>query len=320
MHRGYAVLLAILTAMPCAFAQSYPVKPVRLVVPFPPGGLNDVVSRLVSQKVGEMMGHGMVIENRGGATGTIGSGVVAKSPGDGYTILSSGLNTAVLGPLLYKNLPYDQMTELRAIGRIGSVASIVLVHPSVPANNMRELVDLARAKPGSLNFGSGGAGGSQHVGGELLKALTGVQMTHVPYSGGGPAMVGLLSGQTQIMIEPLPSALPQVKSGKVRALAVTLQTRLATLPELPTVAESGVPRYDMPTWLAWFAPASTPREVMSKLNGELARSLRSPDLREQMLQRGVDPIVDSIEESNDYVRAEMTRWTAVVRDSGMKVE
>ena len=320
MRIRYAVLLAVLATAPAVLAQSYPTKPVRLVVPFPPGGLNDVISRLVSQKVGEMMGQGMVIENRGGATGTIGSNVVAKAPGDGYTVLSSGLNTAVLGPLLYKNLPYDQLTELQAIGRVGSVASIVLVHPSVPANNMRELVDLARAKPGSLNFGSGGAGGSQHVGGELLKALTGVQMTHVPYSGGGPAMVGLLSGQTQIMIEPFPSALPQVKSGKVKALAVTLLARHSALPELPTVAESGVPRYDMPTWLAWFAPASTPREVMLKLNGELARALRSPELRQQMLQRGTDPIVDSIEEANDYVRAEMVRWTAVVRDSGMKVE
>ena len=320
MQFRHAVLLAMLGFAPAVLAQSYPSKPVRLVVPFPPGGLNDVVSRLVSQKVGEMMGQAMVIENRGGATGTIGSNVVAKAPGDGYTVLSSGLNTAVLGPLLYKNLPYDQMTELQAIGRVGSVASIVLVHPSVPANNMRELVDLARAKPGSLNFGSGGAGGSQHVGGELLKALTGVQMTHVPYSGGGPAMVGLLSGQTQIMIEPLPSALPQMKSGKVKALAVTLLARLGTLPDLPTVAESGVPRYDMPTWLAWFAPATTPRDVMVKLNTELARALRSPELRQPMLQRGVDPIIDSIEEANDYVRAEMLRWTAVVRDSGMKVE
>lgn len=320
MHQGCAVLFAVLSTMQCAFAQSYPVKPVRLIVPFPPGGLNDVVSRLVSQKVGEMMGQGVVIENRGGATGTIGSAVVAKSAGDGYTLLSSGLNTAVLGPLLYKDLPYDQMTELQAIGRIGSVASIVLLHPSVPANNMRELVDLARAKPGSLNFGSGGAGGSQHVGGELLKALTGVQMTHVPYNGGGPAMVGLLSGQTQIMIEPLPSSLPQMKSGKVKALAVTLLSRLATLPDLPTVAESGVPGYDMPTWLAWFAPASTPRDIMQKLNAELARSLRAPDLRQQMLQRGTDPIIDSVDEANSYVRAEMTRWTTVVRDSGMKVE
>jgi tripartite-type tricarboxylate transporter receptor subunit TctC len=315
-----AVLLAMLAVPPCALAQGYPVKPVRLVVPFPPGGLNDVVSRLVSQKVGENLGHGMVIENRGGATGTIGSAVVAKAPGDGYTVLSSGLNTAVLGPLLYKSLPYDQMAELQAIGRVGSIASVVLVHPSVQASGMRELVEMARAKPGTLNFASGGAGGSQHVGGELLKALTKVQMTHVPYSGGGPAMVGLLSGQVQVMIEPLPTALPQLKSGKVKALGVTLLARHSALPEVPTVAESGVPGYDMPTWLAWFAPASTPRDVMLRLNGDLAKSLRSADLRQQLVQRGADPIVDSLEEANAYVRTEMTRWTVVVRDSGMKVE
>jgi tripartite-type tricarboxylate transporter receptor subunit TctC len=303
-----------------AMAQSYPAKPVRLVVPFPPGGLNDVISRLVSQKVGENLGHAMVIENRGGATGTIGSAVVAKAAPDGYTVLSSGLNTAVLGPLLYKSLPYDQMAELAAIGRIGSIASIVLVHPSVPASSMKELVELARAKPGSLNFGSGGAGGSQHVGGELLKALTGVQMTHVPYSGGGPAMVGLLSGQTQIMIEPVPSALPQLKSGKVKALAVTTLQRLPAVPDLPTVAESGVPKYDMPTWLAWFAPSATPRDIMQRLNADLAKSLRSADLRQQLLARGTDPIIDTLEEANDYVKVEMARWTGVVRDSGMKVE
>jgi tripartite-type tricarboxylate transporter receptor subunit TctC len=317
--RSVAVLAFALVA-PCAFAQTYPAKPVRLVVPFPPGGLNDVVSRLVAQKVGENLGQGMVVENRGGATGTIGSAVVAKAAPDGYTVLSSGLNTAVLGPLLYKTLPYDQMAELTAIGRIGSVASIVLVHPSVPANSMSELVALAKAKPGTMNFGSGGAGGSQHVGGELLKALTGVQITHVPYSGGGPAMVGLLSGQTQMMIEPVPSALPQLKSGKVKALAVTTMTRLSAVPDLPTVNESGVPKYDMPTWLAWFAPAQTPRDILMKLNSELARSLRSADLRQQLLARGTDPIVDSLEEANDYVKAEMVRWTSVVRDSGMKVE
>jgi tripartite-type tricarboxylate transporter receptor subunit TctC len=311
---------AFTSTAPAQQASSYPSKPVRLVVPFPPGGLNDVVSRLVSQKMGENLGQGVIIENRGGATGTVGSAVVAKAPADGYTLLSSGLNTAVLGPHLYKNLPYDQMKELQPIGRVASINSIVLVHPSLPVSSMRELIALAKAKPGELNFGSGGAGGSQHVGGELLKALTGIQMTHVPYKGGGPAMVGLLGGQTSIMIEPMPSALPQLKSGKVRALAVTTLTRSSVVPHLPTVAESGVPGYDMPTWLAWFAPAGTPRDIMLKLNGELARALRSPDTREQLVQRGADPIIDSLEEVDQYVRAEFTRWAGVVRDSGMKVE
>lgn len=323
MYASVVAVFAFAASASTAIAQqpsSYPSKPIRLIVPFPPGGLNDVVSRLVSQKLGENLGQGVLIENRGGATGTIGSAVAAKAPADGYTVLSSGLNTAVLGPLLYKNLPYDQMKDLQAITRIASIASIVLVHPTMPVSSMRELVELAKAKPGSIHFGSGGAGGSQHVGGELLKALTGIQMTHVPYSGGGPAMVGLLSGQTQLMIEPLPSALPQLKSGKVKALAVTMSTRLSAVPDLPTVAESGVPGYEMPTWLAWFAPRATPRDVMVKLNSELARTLRSPDLRQQLSQRGAEPVVDTLEQADQYVRAELTRWTVVVRDSGMKVE
>lgn len=250
-----------------------------------------MVARLVAQKLAENLGQSILIENRGGATGTIGSGIVAKAQPDGYTILSSGSTTAAVAPHLYANLPYDQAKDLVAIGRIGAVASIVLVHPSVPANTMTDLVALLRAKPGAINFGSGGSGGSQHIGAELLKTLTGVSITHVPYKGGGPAMIDLVAGQISMMIEPMPSALPQMHAGKVRALAVTTSRRSGVLPDLPTVAETGIAAYDLTIWLGFFAPAGTPREVIGKLNTELARTLNAPDMRERLAQQGVETIV-----------------------------
>jgi tripartite-type tricarboxylate transporter receptor subunit TctC len=299
---------------------SYPTRPIRVVVPFPPGGLNDVIVRFLAPKLAEHLGQNVVIENRGGATGTIGTAAVAKAPADGYTLLSSGSTTAAVAPHLYRNLPYDQEKDLVPVGRIGAVSSIVLVHPSVQASNMSELIALMKAKPGAINFGSGGSGGSQHIGAELLKTLTGVQLTHVPYKGGGLAMVDLIAGQLALMIEPMPTALPQIKAGKVRALAVTTPQRSSAVPDLPTVAEAGVPGYDLTIWLGFFARAGTPHEIVARVNAELARAVRSPDMRERLAQQGVDPIMDTPEEFAAYVRAEIARWGEVVRASGAKLE
>ncbi len=314
-----AVVLALVTSAAIE-AQPYPNRPVRVVVPFPPGGLNDVVARGIAQKLGEHLGQSVIIENRGGATGTIGTAAVAKAPADGYTLLSSGSTTAAVAPHLYANLPYDQAKDLVAVGRIGAVSSIVLVHPSVPVNTMAELIALMKAKPGTINFGSGGSGGSQHIGAELLKMLTGVSMTHVPYKGGGPAMIDLVGGQIAMMIEPMPSALPQLRAGKVKALAVTTPGRSSAVPNLPTVAEAGVPGYDLTIWLGFFAPAGTPREAIAKLNAELARVLRNPEMRERLALQGVDPIIDTPEEFGTYVREEIARWGKVVRDAGVKLD
>jgi tripartite-type tricarboxylate transporter receptor subunit TctC len=324
MNAWYAVALTFGVLLGstgvCAQPASYPNRPIRLIVPFPPGGLNDVVARLVAQRLTENIGQTVIIENRGGATGTIGSAAVAKAAADGYTILSSGSTTAAVAPHLYASLPYDQAKDLVAIGRIGAVASIVLVHPSVPANSMSELLALLRAKPGAINFGSGGSGGSQHIGAELLKMLTGVRMTHVPYKGGGPAMIDLVAGQISMMIEPIPSALPQVRAGKVRALAVTTPRRSSALPDLPTVAEAGVPGYDLTIWLGLFAPAGTPREVIAKLNAELGRALNTVDMRDRLAQQGVEAQVETPEAFGAYVNDEISRWGKVVRDSGMKLD
>jgi tripartite-type tricarboxylate transporter receptor subunit TctC len=316
----FAMILAIVTSAAAQAQTTYPNRPIRVVVPFPPGGLNDVVARLVSQRLAENLGQTILIENRGGATGTIGSAAVAKAAPDGYTILSSGSTTAAVAPHLYANLPYDQAKDLVAIGRIGAVASIVLVHPSMPTNTMSELIAHLKAKPGAINFGSGGSGGSQHIGAELLKTLAGVSITHVPYKGGGPAMIDLVAGQIAMMIEPMPSALPQVRAGKVRALAVTTPRRSSALPELPTVAETGITGYDLTIWLGFFAPAGTPREIIAKLNTELARTLNAPDMRERLAQQGVDTIVDTPEQFGAYVNAEIARWGKVVRDSGTKLD
>ncbi len=321
MSVWYAVVLALVTTV-TAYAQptSYPNRPVRVVVPFPPGGLNDVVVRGIAQKLGENLGQNVIIENRGGATGTIGTAAVAKAPADGYTLLSSGSTTAAVAPHLYSKLPYDQTKDLVGVGRIGAVSSIVLLHPSVPATTMSELIALMKAKPGTINFGSGGSGGSQHIGAELLKTLTSVQMTHVPYKGGGPAMIDLVAGQIAMMIEPMPTALPQMRAGKVKALAVTTPKRSSAIPDLPTVAEAGVPGYDLTIWLGFFAPAGTPREAIEKVNAALADVLRSPEMRDRLAQQGVDPIIDSPDEFSAYVNGELARWGKVVRDSGAKLD
>jgi tripartite-type tricarboxylate transporter receptor subunit TctC len=321
MNVWCAIALALVTSANAYGQQtSYPNRPVRVVVPFPPGGLNDVVVRVIAQKLGENLGQNVIIENRGGATGTIGTAAVAKAAADGYTLLSSGSTTAAVAPHLYSKLPYDQAKDLIAVGRIGAVSSIVLLHPSVPATTMGELIALMKAKPGTINFGSGGSGGSQHIGAELLKTLTGVQMTHVPYKGGGPAMIDLVAGQIAMMIEPMPTALPQMRAGKVKALAVTTPQRSSAVPNLPTVSEAGVPGYDLTIWLGFFAPAGTPHEVIAKMNAALADVLRSPEMRDRLAQQGVDPIIDSPEEFGAYVNAELARWGKVVRDSGAKLD
>ncbi len=321
MNVWYAVILALVTSGTAHAQQtSYPNRPVRVVVPFPPGGLNDVVVRVISQKLGENLGQSIIVENRGGATGTIGTAAVAKAPADGYTLLSSGSTTAAVAPHLYSKLPYDQEKDLVAVGRIGAVSSVVLLHPSVPANTMAELIALMKDKPGTINFGSGGSGGSQHIGAELLKALTGVSMTHVPYKGGGPAMIDLVAGQIAMMIEPMPTALPQIRAGKVKGLAVTTPQRSSAIPNLPTVVEAGVPGYDLTIWLGFFAPAGTPREAIAKVNAELARVLRTPEMRDRLAQQGVDTIIDTPEEFGTYVREEIARWGKVVRDSGAKLD
>lgn len=318
-----AALAGALVA-PTAFAQgtaggAFPSRPVRLVVPFPPGGINDVLARTVAQKMGDQMGQPMVIENRPGAGGTIGSNVVARAPADGYTLLFGATSTVAVSPNLYKGLPYDPVKDFAPIGPLASVASILVVHPAVAARTLPELLALARAKPGSLTFGSAGAGTSQHMGGELLKSLARVDMTHVPYKGGAPAMADLVGGQIAFMIEPVPTALAQMKAGKVRGVAVTTAARLPVASDLPTIAET-VAGYDLTIWFGLLAPAGTPREVVARLSSELGAAVRSADVRERFAAQGADPMSESPEQFGAFIRREIGRWGEVVRVSGARVD
>ena len=301
-------------------ADAYPSKPVRVVVPFAPGGINDVLARILSQKLGAELGTTIVIDNRGGAGGTLGSGIVAHAAPDGYTLLFSSSSTIVVSPSMSSNLTYDPIKDFSPIAEIASVGSVLVVHPSVPANSVKELIAYAKANPGKLNYGSAGAGASQHLASELFKTMAGINMVHVPYKGGGPAMADLLAGQISLMIELIPTALPQIKGGKIRALAVSTPKRSPVLPDLPTIADT-LPGYDLTIWTGLLAPGGTPKEIVSRLSNATLAVLGSPDMRERLASQGAEPVAaNKPEQFADYIRKELVRWAAVVKASGARVD
>ena len=317
--------LVLLVLMPLAAsvtfaADAYPSKPVRVVVPFAPGGINDVLARILSQKLGAELGTTIVIDNRGGAGGTLGSGIVAHATPDGYTLLFSSSSTIVVSPSMYSNLTYDPIKDFSPIAEIASVGSVLVVHPSVPANSVKELIAYAKANPGKLNYGSAGAGASQHLASELFKTMAGINMLHVPYKGGGPAMADLLAGQISLMIELIPTALPQIKGGKIRALAVSTPKRSPVLPDLPTIADT-LPGYDLTIWTGLLAPGGTPKEIVSRLSNATLAVLGSPDMRERLASQGAEPVAaNKPEQFADYIKKELVRWAAVVKASGARVD
>ncbi len=323
-----AGVLAVLAGTPALAAaqagseSSYPDRPIRMVVPFPPGGINDLVARIVGQSLGDQLRQPLIIDNRAGAGGTLGLGIAARANPDGYTLAFGATSTVAVSPALYRNLPYDPVKAFAPIAPLAEVPSVVLVTPSLAAGSMKELLALARAKPGALNYASAGAGTSQHMGTELLKAMTKVDMVHVPYKGGAAAMGDLLGGQVQLLIEPLPTALPHIRSGKVRALAVTSPARLAILQDLPTVADAaGLPRYELMIWFGLLAPANTPRPIVQRLNQEVVKAVASPEVRERFAQQGATSAAPQTpEQFGAFIRREITRWAEVARVSGAKVE
>ncbi len=302
-----------------AFAQAWPVKPIRIVVSFPPGGSADVITRVIVPKLSEGLGQQVVVENRPGATGTIGTAVVAKSAPDGYTLTAGASTTLTVAPALYASLPYDSLKELQPITRLAQVPNLLLVNLSLPANNVRELIELAKAQPGKLTFASGGAGSTQHLAGELFKLMTGVSMVHVPYKGGAPAMADLVGGQVSILFEPMNSGIAQVRGGKVRNLAISSPARHPSMPDLPTVAET-LPGYETSIWFGLLGPAGMPREVINRLHAETVKALRSADLRERFATLGADPIGDSVEEFTATMRKDTSRWAEFAKTTGMKLE
>ncbi len=305
-------------AMPAT--AEYPVKPIRFVVPYPAGGPLDTIARLLGQKVSEAMKQPVVVDNKPGAGGNIGADIVAKSPADGYTILMGAVATHAINPTLYAAIPYDPVRDFAPITQVASTPNVLVVHPSIPASNVREFIAYAKANPGKLNFGSGSTGSAGHLAGELFKSMAGVELTHVPYKGAAPAMQDLVGGQIQLMFDNLASSLGQVKAGRVKALAVTTAKRTALAPELPTIAESGLPDFDISTWFGVFAPAGTPKEALDRLHAEFTKALATPDVREKMLALGAEPVGNKPEEFAGYIRAERDKYARVIKASGAKVD
>ena len=312
-----AALWAVLAL--AAFAQDYPAKSVRIVVPWAAGGSTDSISRILAAKLTEYTGHQFIIDNRAGATGTIGHLLVAKSPPDGYTLLIGSNSTFAIAPHLYK-LQYDNDASFAPIELLAVSPQILSVHPSIPAKSVKELIALAKAQPGSLIFSSAGPGSTSHLATELLMNTAGIRMIHVPYKGGGPSAQALLGGETMLSFVDVITALPFAKAGRLRPLAASTTKRSAMMPELPTISESGLKGFESSTTFAAFAPAGTPREVIAKLNKELTRALNSADVKEKLFNQGIETVGGMPEEFVAYNKAESAKWGKVIREQGIKIE
>ena len=314
----FIALLAAAPAVSCA--QAYPTRVVRLIVPFTPAGTTDLVARLVAQKLTESLGQRVVVENRPGAGGAIGVEVVARAPADGYTLVMGHIGTFGINPALYPKLPYDPIKDFAPVTLVAMVPNMLVVHPSLPVRSVRDLVTLARSKPRELNYGSGGIGAASHLAVELFKLLTKTDMLHIPYKGAGPFLPDLIAGQISVAITGVPSLLPSVKAGRLRALAVASAKRLTLLPELPTIAEAGVPGYEATQWNGVLAPAGAPQEVRARLHSAISAALQTADAREQLARMGGVPIAGSPDEFTSYIRTEISRWSKVVKEARLKPE
>jgi len=301
------------------FAQTYPSRPIRIVVPYPPGGFNDTLGRTLAAKFQDAWGQPAIVENKPGANTVIGSDHVAKSQPDGYTLLIVAFPFAVT-PSLIKNMPYDTVKDFQPVILAATSPNLLVVNPQVPIHTVKELIAAAKAKPQSLSYASTGNGSSNHISMELFKSLAGVDIVHIPYKGSAPAVTDLLGGQVQVMFDNVPNVLQHVKAGKLRALAVSGAKRTSLAPDIPTVAEAGVPGYELTVWFGLVAPAGTPREIVQKLNAESLRILAMPDVRERFLAQGVEPLGSTPEQFGDHIRSQMAKWSTVVRDAGVKAE
>ena len=311
--------LALAAFTPAASAQSYPVKPVRFVVPYPPGGPTDILGRAVAQALGESVGQPVIVDNKPGASGMIGAEQVAKAAPDGYTILVNA-SIHVINPSLYSKTSFDAMKDFVPVSQIASVPLILVVGQSVPANSVKELIALAKASPGKLTFASSSVGAAPHLAGELLKRMAGVDIVHVPYKGSGPATADLIGGHVTMMIDSMPSSIAHVKAGKLKVLGVSTAKRISALPDTPTIAESGLPGFDIATWYGVWAPAGTPKEIVNRLSGEIAKALKRADLKERLAGLGAEPVGSTPAEFAAYCESEFKRWGRVVKESGAKLD
>ncbi len=314
----FALALALTPAL--ATAQAYPSKPIRLVVPFAPGGSTDAIARIIGQKLDEVLGQQVVIENRAGAGGNIGVDFVAKSPADGYTLIFGHIGTFGFGPSMYKKLPYDPVRDFAPIALFAMVPNMLVVHPSLPAKSVKELVALARANPGKLNYGSSGNGSASHLATEYFKLLSKTDITAIPYKGTGPLVTDVIAGQTSLTITGVPPLYPHVQSGRLRGLAVGSVKRLPLMPDLPTIAEAGVPGYESSTWFGPLAPAKTPRDIIVRLNTELMKMLQRPEVKARFAADGIEALGSTPEEFGAYIKTEIERWGRVIKAAGVQPE
>jgi tripartite-type tricarboxylate transporter receptor subunit TctC len=313
--------MGLLGALPLGWAQTaaYPSRAVRMVVPFPPGGPTDVLARIVATKLGERFGQAFAIDNKAGSSGMMGSADVVKAAPDGYTLLGNA-SIHVINPSLYPKIPFDALTDFTPITQLAHVPLILVVNNDLPVRSVKELIAYAKANPGKLNFASSGNAAAPHLAGESFKLATGIDMQHVPYKGSSPALTDLIGGQVQLMFDSMPSAMPFVKAGKLRPLAVTTAKRSLAVPDLATVAEAGVPGYDISTWYGLWGPKGLSKEVTDKLANEVARILKLPDVKERYAALGAEPVGNTPEEFAAYCKSELLKWAKVVKDSGAKAD
>jgi tripartite-type tricarboxylate transporter receptor subunit TctC len=313
-----SLFFIFLTFFVCNFvgAQSYPLKPVRVIVPFPTGGTTDLVTRIVAQQLSELWGQQVIVENKIGAAGNVGAEAVAHARADGYTLLLAGISFSV-NPSLYKNMPYDVTKDFVPVTQVAMTPSVLVTHLSVPANSMKEFIAFAKTHPGELNFGSAGSGGSTHLGPALLESMAGIKMTHIPYRGVAESYIDLIAGRVQLMIDSQPTAMPHIKAGKVRALAVTSLKRALALPDLPTLSESGVSGYDMTGWYGAFAPAGIAPEIAKKLTTDFVSVIKKPSVSASLMTQGAEPVASNAEQFSRFLQIELKKWADVIKNTGI---
>ena len=317
---GWMVAIGLIMGIPAAWSQSqYPSRPIRLIVPYPPGGAVDPIARTIGQKLNEAWGQPVVVDNKPGAGTIIGTEIVAKAAPDGYTVILASSNHAV-NPAMYGKLPYDPVKDFTPINLVSIIPLMLVVNPQVPVKSTKELIDYLKTKPGQLNFSSAGNGSTTHLAGELFKSMAGVDIVHVAYKGSGPSVAGVMAGETSVASDSIFLQLPQVKAGKLRALAVTGTKRTSLAPELPTVSEAGLPGYEAYAWVGFLAPAGTPREIVQKWHQEITRILQLPEVRERQISQGVEPVGSTPEYFADFIKTEISKWGKVVKQAGIKLD
>ena len=325
MFRSFLKCLAVasactLAATPVALAQSYPTKSIRLICPFPPGGAVDIASRAIANELSKTIGQQVVVENKPGAGGNIGGAEAARAAPDGYTIFMTTSGISAINPALYSKMPFDPNKDLAPVSALVSLNNVLVVHPSVAAKSVTEIIAMAKAQPGKMTYASSGSGTSIHMSGEMFKHLAKVDILHIPYKGSSPALTDMLGGQVMMMFDNIPSALPHIKSGKLRALATTGAKRDATLPDLPTIAEAGVPGYESGVWFGLLVPAGTPRDIVAKLNAEAVKGTKSPEFVKRMTDLGYNIIGSTPEQMTEMLKTEVNTWGPIVKASGAKAD